>query len=367
MTVYAKRSGAWVAAQEAWMRQSGTWKQLDSVWTKWNGVWQASVVPSNAMPAPPLLSLQVINNRYIDVGMKYPGLYNEPSVRIMQVNVARDSGVLTTQYGSGSLPGNSAGYPDENWSLWHYVEPAFVGGQVHGDTSIVDHKAYPNGAAQDATMQLPTNQRFYFAAWTKNARGIWSQGVFQNILVPTGDVVTGIIKKQANFQAYNAGTFINGTTLDEAFVSPTAAANDLQVMPTGATSAGAWFYGNQVTSAYAQDGPATINRASIRITRDNDEGPPSANVTIFWHGTATPGYIAVADRMQPTKVGTLAKGQSAAFDIPAAWYSHLNTGLKGIGVDMTRPTATATDQARFLGPMRDYRSGNLTLEWDEQT
>jgi len=355
MTAYIKANDSWVAAKRPYVKRSNVWTPAESMWVKRSGVWTMAYEYDVTPSSPPELSLQIIDNRYIKVGARLPGTLVDPDLAMIRVLASRTA-MPTTQFGSGYIYDATNGYPDEAWSDWYYngSNPKAKAAD-HGDnTDEFDYKFYPVNPT-DST-NLPGGQWYYFAAWSLDMNGNWSVGTFSRIWMPkNGTPADKIIVKEGNFQANDAGSIgVNGGGY---------APGDM-VMRDSPRSNGIWIHGPKITDAVGEQGPPTIRSAKIRVTRGNDTGQPTANVRLFWHVYGSADKLPLPDSAMNdiTNLGTINKGETKWFDIPASYYPHFNTEIKGFGLVYG---IQASDYLVVSGLGTDLRCGEVNVVWEE--
>jgi hypothetical protein len=353
MTIWYKSNGAWVTVQKPYIKRTGVHRPARKVYVKRSGAWVEAYEYDVTPPAVPLLSLQVIDNRWIQVGARTPGVSNDPDLKRIRILVSRE-GPLGTQFGSGFITTEEDSHPKEPWSDWYYNDLG-PGGSGREDSSIETYKRYPANAGADTN--LPGGKNYYFAAWSEDLNGNWSvanQG-FIHMPAKDPDSTQGIIKREARIQAKNAGSRnSNGTIYTDASL----------VVRDSPVSNVFFYHGNQFTEAIGSRGTPTIRSAQIRLTRGDDIGQATANVHLFWHDandyTVT---TAAADRNEITLVGTINKGESKWFDIPESHFGNFNTQIKGFGLAYGN---LASDYLVLPDLGLDLRNGEVNVVWEEE-
>lgn len=337
---HVKRNGVYVPVREAYVRQAGDY----------NMAYEHDKTPSS----PPELSLQWIDTRYLRIGVTLPGVADEDLKRI-RVLVSRKA-MPTTQFGSGYVYEEDADWTREPWSDWYYNgENPDSRADDHGNSNVWSYKQYP--ANPTANTNLPGGQYYYVAAWSEDKNGNWSVGTFQRIWKPKeGKTADKTYNKEANFQANSAGSVgLNGADYEGGTLTA-------QETPR---SNGIWFHGSKINSSVGDMGTPTVKSAKIRITRTNDGGLGMANVRLFWHDQNESDLPTPDGDYQHdiTQVGTIAKGESKWFDIPASYYNHFNTDIKGFGLSYG---IQAADYLVVAGLGTDLRCGEVNVVWEEE-
>jgi hypothetical protein len=70
-----------------------------------------------------------------------------------------------------------------------------------------------------------------------------------------------------------------------------------------------------------------------------------------------------------TKLGTLAKGETDWFALPASYYNNLNTSIKGMGLDWKDPIkadAFPADYSSVPATATNLRCGEVHIVWEEE-
>jgi hypothetical protein len=341
-----KRSGVWAPVKEAWVKRSG-------VWTK---AYEWDLTPSS----PPEISLEIMDGRYIKVGVRLPDVGHDTDLALIRVLVGTpgsdgkySGSYLDTEYISRS----DNTYPDEPWSEYYYNGYKVGASKDHNDSSVFVYKQYPLNPTADTN--LKGGQYYRFSAWSMDTNGNWSVGTNASIMMPkTGD--TTQINKSARVQANSSGTYQG----DAWTPGDLYAANSPR-------RHGFWFYGSQVAQIVGQQGTPTIKNAQIFVNRTNDDGVATANVYVGRSNSV--GSVAGTQPTlgEVTKLGTISKGQGKWFDLPSSWYADL-TGLKSIGLwhqDPAKAAANADDFIQLAGvdvAAGQVRSGELYLVWSEK-
>jgi hypothetical protein len=355
---YVKRNGVWVACEQVWVKRSGAWVEA----------FNSSIQP----PDPPEISLEVIEDfntvkgvktlqtRYIQVGIRLPGVNNDPD--LMKIRVLTNyGGKPPTGVRGGtftSTPDKS--YPGEPWSEWRYNQ---YGG--HGDSSKFVFKQWPPNAADGTTMQ--GDKDYYFTAWSTEDEQLWSAGVAQQIHIPKDSVGTAnVITREARIQPNSGGSWR----------SDGYHGGDL-IQQKSPRSVGLWFYGNQF-SDNIKSSPAntTIKTAQIFIQRDpTDSGAASANVYLFWNSygsvSGLPNSGQKVDKNEIKRLGEVAKGHGKWFSLPDSYLNDLEQGnIRGMGLDWKDPNkadANTDDYSRIMSIADNVRCGEVHMVWEEKT
>jgi hypothetical protein len=355
---YVMRNGVWTAVMEAHVKRSGAWVKA----------YEYDVLPPN----PPEITLQiaedfdkvngkdVLKTRYIKVGVRLPGSANDADARLTRVLTNYAGKPPTTQFGGTYTSSSDASYPTEPWSEWRYNSFG-----PHKDTSLYIYKQWPRNAA--AGTIIAGDRDYYFTGWALDNSGNWSMATPAAIHVPKASVdAPNLVIKEAYFQPDQSGSWRS-----TGFVSGKL---EQQKSPK---SQGLWFYGNQFTDSIgAQTTGAEkvhVRQAQIRISRENDTGTASAYVYLFWTSYGTIGSLpapgAGIARNEITKLGTIAKGETKWFTLPAAFANNLNTQIKGMGLDWKDPIkadAFPQDYSSVVGMATNLRCGEVHVVWDEE-
>ena len=355
---YVQVNGVWVAGTDAYVKRSGAWVRA----------YEYDVVPPN----PPEITLSIaedfdtirgvktLKTRYIRVGVRLPGSGNDPEARLARVLTDYGGKAPTTQFGGTYTSASDASYPSEAWSNWEYN-----GYGVHKDTSVYAYKQWPRNAS--AGTIITGDKTYHFGGWALDNSGNWSVGTQASIHVPKSSVdVPNIVTKEARFQPNSSGSWRS-----------TGFQSGKLIQQKSPRSVGLWFYGNQfIDSIGAQttgDEKITIKSAQIRITRDNDTGSANANVYLFWNGygkvSDLPAAGAGITKTECTKLGTLAKGETDWFNLPASFKNNLNKSLKGMGLDWKDPVkadAFPADYSSIAATAANLRCGEVHIVWEEE-
>ena len=321
-------------------------------------------------PNPPEVTLNIheefavikgvntLTAQWLRVGIRLPGSANDPDLKMIRV---------LTEYpkGSGKAPTNPLGgdynpnpdstYPNEPWSDWRYNDYG-----VHKDSSVYVYKQYPRDATDG--VRLTEDKTYYFTGWSQDKHGNWSVGTPASIKIPKkGTAQTNTMVKETRIQPNNSGSWTKDGYLP----------GDLQ-QQGNPRSQGHFFYGQQITDSVGAQGPPTIRSAMIKLFREDDSGVADARVYLFWTAYANVGDLpAVGAQLVKNSsafVGTLAKGQSGWFDLPASFHNNMNNGIKGIGLDNKDPdraTAFAEDYSKMTASAVNLRCGEIHVVWEE--
>lgn len=355
MTIHFKTSTGWGAANKVYYKTAdGIWKPVKRVWRKTGAsTWSVAHEYDEVPPNPPEVSLELRDNRFIRAGVRIPGAHVSDLKRI-RLLVSRDN-ELTTQFGTGFISTADDSHPWEPWSEFFYnaQNPAGAGsGKNHPDSSEYVYKQYPVNPTENT--DLPAGKSYYFGAWAQDQAGNWSAGTMTRIFKPKSDATKDrVIVKETRFQANNAGSAgLNGAGYIEGQV----------IQQQSPRKNGFFFYGYQIDSAIAAG--ATIKMARIRLTRTNDTGQPLANVNIFWHTARNPDAMPVldADHHETTTIGTINKGETKWFDLPAGFLRDLRENIRGLGLSYG---IQATDYLVLSDIVTDLRNGELHVAWEE--
>jgi hypothetical protein len=357
---YVKRNDVWVAANEAWIKTGGAWVRA----------YEYDVIPPN----PPEITLevvedfdskQVLQTRYIKVGTRLPGAYNDPDARLTRVLTNYSGKPPQTQFGGTFTSTPDKDWTGEPWSEWRYNSYG-----DHNDTSNYTYKQWPPNVSAGYT--IPGDKDYYFGGWSLDDAGNWSAGNQAVISIPKDSIKTAnIVVKEARFQPNGSGTWRS-----DGYHS-----GDL-IQQQNPRAYGIWFHGNQFTDSIGAMGAPTIRSAQIYIRRegsDQDTGTGgAANLYLYWHGYATLASLPAAGtgldihdltKITVAKVGQLAKGEGQWFDLPDAFNDNLNTQTKGMGLfwkDPVKAAAAPNDYSRIVGTSEALRCGEVHVVWEEK-
>jgi hypothetical protein len=70
-----------------------------------------------------------------------------------------------------------------------------------------------------------------------------------------------------------------------------------------------------------------------------------------------------------TKLGLIAKGETKAFTLPAAFYDNLNTQIHGMGLfwkDPVKAAAFPEDYSKVVSTGEALRCGEVHVTWEEK-
>jgi len=354
MTLYYNNNGTWETVNRPFVKVGGVHKPVTDAYVKVSGSWEHAYEHDTTPSSPPEVSLQLIQNRYIKVGIRLPGGANDTDLKRVRVLVSRKE-QPKTQFGTGFLYEPDTDWKNEPWSDWWYNDSNPASNQNHLDSSDFDYKQYPVNPT--ANTNLPGGQYYYFSAWTEDENGNWSVGTFSKIWMPKTETVgQKVIKKEANIQATAAGSAgVDGASYDSGKL----------IVRESPRSDGFWFYGNKIGSLVGEQGQPTVTSAKIRITRENDTGQPAANVRLFWHEEQSESDMPMNDSLMNdiTLLGTINKGESKWFDVPASYLTKFNTQLKGFGLVYG---IQASDYLEVSGLGTDMRCGEVNIVWEEE-
>jgi hypothetical protein len=354
MTVWYKIGGEWTEVQKPYIKRLGIQRPARKVLVKRSGVWEEAYEHDTTPPQVPLLTLQIVDNRWIKVGARTLGANNDPDLKRIRILVSREA-PLGTQFGTGFIATNDDQYPKEPWSDWFYNAQG-PGGSGRDDSSVETYKQYPPNA--NSSTDLPGGKTYYFAAWSEDRNGNWSVANQSQIRMPEKDPdsTRGIIKREARFQALTAG--VRNSPSGTIFTP-----GQIEVRDSPAQN-GYFYYGNLIGNAVGERGTPTILSAKIRLTRADDSGLATANVYLFWHEESSSSTtIADTNRNGITNVGTINKGESKWFDVPSSYYSNFNTQLKGFGLAWG---IQASDYLVSPDLGIDSRNGEVNVVWEEE-
>lgn len=368
MTLYQKINGAWVPATHVYLKVNGVYRQVSDVYVKQGGTWNSAFHFDWEPPNPPEIDLQIVEDwtviknqkvlttRYIRVGARLPGGSNDPDARLIRV-LSTYAGAAPTSYLGGtwtSTPDKS--WPSEPWSEWRYNSYG-----PHDDTSVLHYKQWPVNAGAGTTIKGDTD--YFFTGWSLDNEGNWSVPTAAKIHSAKDSVnMANIVIKEARFQPNSSGSW----------TSAGLQSGNL-VQQNSPRSVGMWFYGSQFTDSIGAQGAPTIRSASILISRlDDDDGQAAANLYLFWTDNPSIGAMpppgSGIGKTEIHKIGTLAKGQSAWFDLPASYYGDLNKNIKSLGLDYKNPNFAAASPADFStieATATNLRCGEVHVVWEE--
>jgi len=353
MTVYTNIDGTWTTVARPYVYRQGISAPVKQVWVKRSGVWTIAFDYDVTPPAPPELTLSVIDGRYIMVGVRGTGSTHDPEMAMIRTMVGGTAGYPTSQFGSGYIGGADVTYPTEPWSEVRYNG---YGGGTHNTTSLIK-KEYPLNVG--SKYDLPGGKHYYFQSWAMDLHGNWSMGTAAQIYMPkTGD--SNVVVKHGRFNPIADGNLRAGVVYEE----PLTVQNGQDV---------AFFYGGAMAQSMRQNQPVVdITSAQILLYRKNDDGPAVSNVYLFWHNEDWMTW-AGGDIHQITYVGQIAKGQAKWFAIPDNIKSHLaDESARGIGLyykDPNKPQANPEDYLQLYS-FDDETGGTVTgmidLVWTEK-
>lgn len=368
MTGYLKEAGAYIAADQIYVKQQGVWIEQQDAYVRVAGTYRNYHHYDSTPPDPPVISLQTIDTeytedktekvgRYIKLGIRGATASHDETLKKIRVLTTYNGKAPTTQWGGTYTEASDSDWPDEPWSDWHYNGTG--SGKSHPDSSVVHYKQWPRNANQQSNL---AEGRYYFSAWAEDKHGNWSVGNHTWIDLPKKGVDSAnVIRKEARIQANTSGSWVGG-----AFVS-----GQLEQRYASPKSRGFWFYGNQIPDVIGQQGTPTIKNAQIYLVRPNDDGATSANVYLFRHDTgSSSGLSSQPAQVEETKVGTIAKGEGKWFPIPESYWPNLEANdIKGFGLDCKDPVKASgfpDDYSVIKSVGEQARSGEIHLVWVER-
>lgn len=368
MTAYIKVAGAYVAADQIFVRNQGVYVESQDAYVKVAGTQRNYHHYDSTPPDSPVISLQIWDTeytedktekvgRYIKLGVRGATVAHDSDLKRIRVLTTYNGKAPTTQYGGTYTESPDSDWPDEPWSDWHYND--FGQGKSHADSSVINYKQWPRNATQQSNL---AEGRYYFSAWAEDKHGNWSLGNHTWIDLPKKGVDSAnVIRKEARIQANTSGSWTGG-----AFVS-----GHLEQRYAKPQSRGFWFYGNQITDIIGQQGTPTIKNAQIFLARGDDSGLASANVNLFRHNTpSSSGLSSQPAQLEETKVGTIAKGEGKWFTIPESYWPNLESDdIKGFGLDLKDPVKASgfpEDYSIIKSVGEQPRSGEISLVWVER-
>lgn len=369
MAIYQNINGVWTLCQRPYVNRNGVWTACSEAWVKRSGTWVQAYEYDVTPPDPPQISLEVVEDfntikgvktlatRYIKVGVRLPPAQNDPDARLTRVLTDYNGKAPTTQFGGTYTSAPDATYPNEPWSEWRYNE---FGG--HNDTSVYVYKQWPRNASSGTIVK--SDETFYFTGWSLDNSGNWSASTPASIhTAKASKDMPNIVTKETRIQPNSSGSWRSDGWHGGKLIQ--------QKSPR---SVGLWLYGNQITNSFnVAVSKTTIRSAQIYIKRENDTGVANANVYLYWTANGTVGGLpspgAALGKTEITKLGTLAKGQGAWFDLPSSFENNLNGGIKGMGLDWKAPDkadAFPNDYSSVVGVDQNLRCGELHITWEEE-
>lgn len=367
MSLHYKIGGVWTTVIRPYVKIDGIWTPVKEVHLKDAGVWDQVFEWDVTPPNSPEISLQIIETsdggQHIKVGVRQPGGVNDPTLKRIRVltNYPPPLGDMPTTYKGGTYTLQSdKTYPNEPWSEWHYNDFG-----SHSDTSAYVYKQWGGKPNPSSSFVTPTGT-YKFAAWSEDENGNWSTGTFTSIFMPKPSVdASNKIYKEKVVQANNAGSVTVTGGFDQGVLTQQNSPN----------SYGLWFYGSEFTDSVGANGTPTITSAQIRITRENDNGSPAANLYLFWHDAPNAGALPAppssnyVTKHNTTFIGTINKGQTAWYKIPESMWDNFNTDIKGFGLahkDPIKASAFAEDYSVITDIETQIRCGEVRLVWNEK-
>jgi hypothetical protein len=367
VTLHQKVDGAWVQASRAYVLRNGVWTSVSEAWVKSAGVWKKAFTYDATPPLPPEITLSIsedrsgakLLSRWIRVGVRIPGAANDPNVQKVRILTNYEGKAPTTVDGGTTTKQPDSTYPDEWWSEWRYNQWG-----VHKDTSAYVYKQWPRNAS--GRYIIPGDKTYFFTGWTMDQDGNWGTPTAASIKVPKSAVdAPNIVIKEATLRPTQSGSWTSA-----GFQSGNL------IQQRNPTSTGLWFYGTQfVDSIGAQTSSSEhikVKDAQIWVSREDDDGQANANIYLFWTDYGSVAALPAAGigivRHEPTKIGTLAKGQADWFTLPAAYYDNLNKSIKGLGLDGIDPVKAAAfpeDYSSVKSQAAELRCGQVHITWQE--
>lgn len=377
MPIYQRVNGVWTLCQRPYVLRNGAWTAVNEAWVRRSGNWVQAYNYDVTPPDPPEIALAVVedfntvkgvktlNTRYVRVGVRLPGVANDPSAKLVRVLTDYEGKPPTTQFGGTKTIAPDANYPDEPWSEWRFGLPGAPGYSGHPDSSVMTYKQWPRNFGPGQIIK--SDSTYHFTGWSLDENGNWSAATQASIHIPKAGVdMPNVVTKEARFQPNSSGSWRTAGF----------ASGDL-VQQNSPRSQGVWLYGNQFTDSVGSNTTSgetiTVKSAQIFVRRNDDGGSAVCNVYVFWMPYGTVGTLPPAgnalDRHEITKVGTLAKGQGAWFDLPPTFANNLSTGIKGIGLDWKDPvksTAFPEDYSSVVSTAVNLRCGEVHVVWEEE-
>jgi hypothetical protein len=363
--LYIKENGTWVSADFAWVKKQGVWRPVNEVWVKKSGSWQRIYEYDVTPPDPPVVTLTLVDNwsqknellgRWINVAVRTQGASHDADLRRIRVLTTFNGKPPTTVHGGTFTSAADDNWPNEPWSEWRYN--GFGTGAGHADSSVLSTKQWTRNSTNGDILKDATT--FYFTAWSEDLNGNWSGATAAQLTTPKAGVeAENLIVKEARFQANSSGTWKTGTGFQSGEL----------IQQNRPTCRGLWFHGNQLADTIGTQGAPHIRSAQILVRRQNDAGTATSNVYLFHHNYVNPAAITGTPVFsEVTKVGTISKGETKWFDIPASFYDDLNTGIRGFGLNYKDPIKAdglANDYTKVESMNTYVRSGEVHMVWDE--
>lgn len=193
MTIHVKDSGVWTPAQLD-AKNSGAWAEASQGWVKDAGVWKKFYQQDITPPVVPTLTLDLVDNRYVNVNVKANTVADTDLDRVRVL--VGNGNYPANQFSSGFVSVSDSTYPNEPWSEYLY--------NVTGGHTVTTQytKEYPPNPG--LSTQLPQGAYTYFGAWAKDFRGNWSAGSFQRIWVPARTIPSTPPPKVIKVATYTA-------------------------------------------------------------------------------------------------------------------------------------------------------------------
>lgn len=357
MTIYIKQDGTWTPVTRPYIKKAGAWAPAKTVHVKDAGTWKQAfewdVTPSD----PPEISLEVIQGRYIKVGVRLPSTAHDTDLAKIRVLVGTADKYSGSYEDATYIRTADNTYPNEPWSEFYYNGYKVGTGHDHNDSSVFQYKQYPLNPNDNTDLAGGRNYRF--SAWSMDLNGNWSVGTNALIFMPkTGD--TNVVVKSARFQPNQFGTWASGV-----FTPGNG------IVQTGPIKRAAWYYGNQIAEAIPDSTALTIGirSAQVLLHRTADSpGEDVANVYLYKHTDGSP-QTNEPSRTEVTKVGTIKKSESKWFTLPTSYHNNFRSGLKGLGLnhqDPAKAVGNADDVLTVSGLSEGVvRQGELYVTWTE--
>lgn len=370
MAIYQNINGVWTLCQRPYVLRNDVWTAGTEAWVKRSGTWVQAYEYDVTPPKPPEISLSVVedfntvngaktlNTRYIRVGVRLPGASNDVDAKLTRVLTTFHGSPPTTQFGGTYTSDPDASYPGEPWSEWRYNEFG-----PHDDSSLIRYKQWPRNASSGSI--VPSDAVYYFTGWSLDRNGNWSVATPASIRIPKASVdMPNVVTKEARFQANSSGSWRNDGWHSGYLVQ--------QKSPR---STGLWLYGNQFSDSFNRP-PATttIRSAKVFVKRDDTGANANANIYLYWTSYGTVASLPAAGsgvgKTDIAKVGTLAKGQGAWFDLPNSFNADLKAGtIKGLGLDWKAPDKAdgfPNDYSSVVSVAQNLRCGEVYVLWEEE-
>jgi hypothetical protein len=339
MPLYIKdENGNWVPGT-IYPHDANGWKNAKFIYEKtgaavWTQRWAADTTPP---PAPTLSYSAIAKGKSYTLSIQVP---NTP-------DVAR----VIVKYSTTGYPKVPSSAPETGAT---YNATVQTDGSKWSEKTVV-----PNETFQRLSLNNTAGNQIYLSAWVQDTSGNWSAPGTLTFKFPayTAPTTSNPVNKSLTLNCSDSGTWM---TIDNYWRS------DNQYVMTGGTSrVGFWFFGTRISAALAN--AKTITKMTIRIQRVNTSHGVAgeANVRLQPHTIPTQGASPEGKYSLGTLVGTLARGESALFNVPSAWWPNFKSGTyKGLGLNYGGTTAfTSPEYIHCYGA--GTASGQVHIEWQE--